>query len=93
MHDKRGLCRRVVSVRPSVCHVRTILSKMNKHIFNFFSTSGSHNTTKRYGSILKGTPSTASNPSLIDLEGHFRYFCLKINVAYFSGLWQKVQAI
>ena len=47
MH-KRGLCRHAVSVRPSVClslcvsvtfvdHV-----KMNKHIFKFFSPSGSH---------------------------------------------------
>ena len=43
MH-KRSLCRHAVSVRPSVCpsvtfvdHVRT-----NKHIFDFFSKSGSH---------------------------------------------------
>jgi len=24
---------------------------------------------------------------LIDLQGHFNYFSLKISVAYFSGLW------
>ena len=35
---KRGLCRRAVSVRPSVC----LLSLSSKHIFNVFSPSGSH---------------------------------------------------
>jgi len=31
--------------------------------------------------------------TLIYLQGHISYFCLKISVAYFSSLWQKVQGM
>ena len=37
---KRGLCRYAVSVRPSVTFVHSV--KINKHIFKFFFTVGSH---------------------------------------------------
>ena len=61
MH-KRGLCRHAVSVSPCVCLSVTFVScvKTNKHIFNFFSPSGSQAILvlpyqTAYGNILTGT--------------------------------------
>ena len=44
MRCKRGLCCHAVSVRPSVCSSVTFVDhvKTNKHMFEFFSPSGSH---------------------------------------------------
>jgi len=57
MH-KRGLCRHAVSVCVSVTFVDHV--KMNKDIFEIFSTSGSHTIlvfhTERGGNIPTGTP-------------------------------------
>jgi len=39
---KRSLCRRTVSVRLSIRHVRGLCIETNKHNFNFFNQQGSH---------------------------------------------------
>ena len=66
MH-KRSLCRHAVSVRPSVCPSVTFVDhvKMNKHIFEIFTPSGSHTIlvfpAKRGGDIPTGTPLTGTS--------------------------------
>jgi len=61
MH-KRGLCRRAVSVRPSVCPSATFVYSvaMSKHIFKIFhhpvATPFYFFNIKRFGNIPTGTP-------------------------------------